>query len=686
MSDPVESARLDGLRAAGYELQSLIGRGGMAYVYRAEDTRLGRVVAVKVLAPELAQNDEFRQRFLRESRLAASLDHPNIIPIYEAGEADGHLYLAMRYVEGADLKVVLKRRGTLTVDETMALFGQVGAALDAAHQAGLVHRDVKPANILVSAATTPAGRDHVYLSDFGLTKRASSLTGVTATGIVVGTMDYVAPEQIGGKAVDARTDVYALGCVLYQALTGKVPFIRDDDAALLWAHLMEMPTPVSSVRPEIPVAVDQVIATAMAKGPEGRFASCGDFIAALGAAFGGQQVNLPASASGGPGVSPNSAPPATHPEPPQPPTAQTPTPQTQTPTPQPPTPHSPTSVPPSGPITQPPVPGWSAPPSTGAAEQPHGTPLPTAQYPGNQYPGNQYSPSSAPPHGTYPNQYSPTQFPPSGYPHSAPPHPQSAPPNQAMPHPYSAPPHQGSAPPYPYSAPPHPGSAPPYPYSAPPHGVGSTPPPTPDSGRGRKLLIGGLAGALVLAVVLVLVLVIKPFEEGTKHFDPTTTLPISFDYPESWNRSGQGTNLVFSPKASDAAALFTAPGTGTGWPKLADALKSDADSVVGVYTLLSLNPFPDEADGRKESLQGQLPTTANLGAEEPTVVDGHDSARYDGELQQDGGDAELRIRCFVTTDQTTNQTVVLVFFASEKAWSENEDKFKTLLGSVKFSA
>jgi len=674
MSDPVESARLDGLRAAGYELQSLIGRGGMAYVYRAEDTRLGRIVAVKVLAPELAQNDEFRQRFLRESRLAASLDHPNIIPIYEAGEADGHLYLAMRYVEGADLKVVLKRRGTLTVDETMALFGQVGAALDAAHQAGLVHRDVKPANILVSAATTPAGRDHVYLSDFGLTKRASSLTGVTATGIVVGTMDYVAPEQIGGKPVDARTDVYALGCVVYQALTGKVPFIRDDDAALLWAHLMEMPTPVSSVRPEIPAAVDQVIATAMAKGPEGRFPSCGEFIAALGEAFGGKTVDLPTAAAENTATGPSSAPPATRPDPP-------------TAHPTPPTPHSPTTPAPITPPPGPQPPGWTSQPGTGAAGQPQGTPLPTAQYPadthypGTQYPGNEYSPSSAPPAGTYPNQYSPTQFPPANHPHSAPPNPHSGPPQpwSAPPNPHSGPPQPWSAPPY--SAPPHLGSGPPHPYSAPPHGAAPAGPAA-DPGRGRKLLIGGLAGALVLAIALVLVLVLKPFQEGTTHFTPTTTLPVSFDYPESWDHVGPGTNLVFSPHAADAAALFTS--TGDGWSKLDNALSDDPDSVVGVYTSLSTTPFPTTADERKTSLTTQLPSTASLSGQEDTVVDGRDSTRHDGWLREDGGDGELRIRCFVIDDTTSNQTVVLVFFASDSAWSKNEEKFKALLTSVKF--
>ncbi|TQS46296.1 serine/threonine-protein kinase [Cryptosporangium phraense] len=676
--DSIESARLEGLRAAGYEMQSLIGRGGMAYVYRAEDTRLGRIVAVKVLAPELAQNEEFRQRFLRESRLAASLDHPNIIPIYEAGEVDGHLYLAMRFVEGADLKVVLKRRGTLTVDEAMGVFGQVGAALDAAHKAGLVHRDVKPANILVSAATAPGGRDHVYLSDFGLTKRASSLTGVTATGIVVGTMDYVAPEQIGGKAVDARTDVYALGCVVYQSLTGKVPFTRDDDAALLWAHLMEMPAPISSVRPDIPAAVDKVVETAMAKGPEGRFASCGEFISALGAAFSGNPVNLPASATGGTAVSPSSAPPSTYPG-------------------------SPTY--PGGPQS-----GAQTGAQTGA--QPQGTtPLPTTHIPGGEY-----SPQTP-----YPHQYSPTQFPPGTYPpQSAPPHsappasappqystpppgmaPYSAPPSQhsGVPYPYSAPPQPGSAPPYPYSAPPA-ASAPPYPYSSPPHGVSGPPhgvsgpphgvsgPPAgsaSSSGSGRrKLLIGGLAAAIVVVIVLVGISLLKPFQEGTKHFTANETVPISFDYPASWKQAGPGTNVVFSPHASEALSLFGTPGASTVWSDLDRVEKKDPDSVVGVYTTLSTTDFPANPDDRKASLSTQLPATVTLNVQQTTVVDGRDATRHDGSLQESGGDGNLRIRCFIVKDPTSTQTVVLVFFASESAWDKNEGKFKTLLDSVKF--
>ncbi len=281
MTGPTKPFQLDGTELAGYRIETLIGRGGMAYVYRAADKRLGRTVALKVLAPDLATDAEFRRRFLRESRLAASIDHPNVIPIYDAGEADGVLYIAMRYVEGSDLKALLIREQKLDVHRAVDIFSQVADALDAAHAHGLVHRDVKPANILISPGTLSQGHEHVYLSDFGVTKRASSKSGVTAAGVIVGTMDYLAPEQISGKTVSARTDVYALGCVIYQALTGSVPFVRDDDAALLWAHLVETLPPISQHRPDLPPAVQDVLLKATAKDPEDRYASCGELLEQL---------------------------------------------------------------------------------------------------------------------------------------------------------------------------------------------------------------------------------------------------------------------------------------------------------------------------------------------------------------------------------------------------------------------
>ena len=283
-----------GTEIAGYRIESFIGRGGMAVVYRAEDMRLGRKVALKLLTPQLADSEQFRQRFIRESRLAASLDHPNIIPIFEAGEADGQLFIAMRYVIGSDLKALLTEQGgQLPLGRTLRLFRQVGNALDSAHRAGLVHRDVKPGNILVAAGERSRAPldDHVYLTDFGLTKRASELTGgLTGTGHFLGTVDYVSPEQIQGRPVTSGTDIYALGCVLYECLTGQLPFRRDDDAALLWAHLVDSPPPVTGIRPEVPAAVDAVVARAMAKDPGDRYESCEELLQELEAALSDRPV------------------------------------------------------------------------------------------------------------------------------------------------------------------------------------------------------------------------------------------------------------------------------------------------------------------------------------------------------------------------------------------------------------
>jgi serine/threonine protein kinase/actin-like ATPase involved in cell morphogenesis len=284
MPERAEAAMIShqpGSEIAGYRIESLIGRGGMAVVYRAEDMRLGRKVALKLLTPQLASSDQFRQRFIRESRLAASLDHPNIVPIYEAGEADGQLFIAMRYVLGRDLKGLLAEEGgQLPLRWTLPLFGQIADALASAHRAGLVHRDVKPANILVATGERPHPRgDHVYLTDFGLTKRTSELSaGLTGTGHFLGTVDYVSPEQIQGKPVGPGTDIYALGCVLFECLTGQLPFRRDDDAGLLWAHLVETAPPVTGIRPELPVAVNAVVARAMAKDPADRYQSCDELL------------------------------------------------------------------------------------------------------------------------------------------------------------------------------------------------------------------------------------------------------------------------------------------------------------------------------------------------------------------------------------------------------------------------
>ena len=268
-----------GSEFAGYRIESVLGRGGMGVVYLAEHIGMGRKVALKVLASDLAEDERFRERFVRESRLAASLEHPNIVPIHEAGEVGGTLFIAMRYVEGTDLRALLREHGALERQRAATIVSQVAGALDAAHARGLVHRDVKPGNVLIATAVGSVGDEHVYLSDFGLTKRTSSDSGITGTGQFVGTLEYAAPEQFEGKSLDARTDVYSLGCLLYECLTGQPPFRRDSDAAQMYAHLMEQAPAPSSLRPELPKAIDPVVSRAMAKKPDDRYDGAGAFAA-----------------------------------------------------------------------------------------------------------------------------------------------------------------------------------------------------------------------------------------------------------------------------------------------------------------------------------------------------------------------------------------------------------------------
>ena len=272
-----------GTRIASYELAELIGRGGMAVVYRARDDRLNRQVALKILDPALAADEAFRQRFIRESRTAASVDDPNIIPVYEAGEADGVLFIAMRLVRGGNLRSLVAHSGQLPPGRTAQIIAAVASALDAAHGAGLVHRDVKPGNILLE---TRQGRpDHVYLSDFGLSKAALGGSGLTGTGMFLGTVDYAAPEQIQGLQVDGRTDQYALGCTAFELLCGRPPFVRDQGLAAIYAHLSEPPPPATAIRPTLPAAVDAVLARVLAKSPAERYATCQEFSDALSGAL-----------------------------------------------------------------------------------------------------------------------------------------------------------------------------------------------------------------------------------------------------------------------------------------------------------------------------------------------------------------------------------------------------------------
>jgi hypothetical protein len=278
---------------AGYRLRAVLGKGGMSTVYQAENPRLGNVIALKVLAPELASDDIFRTRFLEESRIAAAMNHPHVIPIHDMGSGDGLLYIAMRCVSGTDLRQMISKRGRLLPDTAVFLLSQAARALDAAHRRGLVHRDVKPGNLLVERGNddSDSGPDHLYLADFGITKPAIGRSGLAfrgsqpTTGQFLGTIDYVSPEQIRGMSVLGMADQYSLGCVLYECLTGRVPFEKDLDAAIIWAHVEETPAPATLLRPDLPTAIDEVFDQVLAKQPGDRYASCRDFMTAARSAL-----------------------------------------------------------------------------------------------------------------------------------------------------------------------------------------------------------------------------------------------------------------------------------------------------------------------------------------------------------------------------------------------------------------
>ncbi len=297
MGDDTSAARADvssGDRIAGYRLEEQIGQGGMAVVYRAHDERLDRRVALKVLAPGLTADTAFRTRFIRESRAAAAVDHPNIIPVYDAGDAGGFLFISMRYVQGGDVRSLLRDGHTPGPARAWHIISQVASALDAAHSRGLVHRDVKPANILLDASSRTNAKsgqasgdphDHVYLSDFGISKQTLA-SHLTSTGQFVGTLDYIAPEQVEGQAIDGRTDEYSLACAAFELLCGSPPFQRPTSLALITAHLTEPPPSLLARRAGLPASADAVLTKAMAKSPAQRYASCEQFATDLGRALG----------------------------------------------------------------------------------------------------------------------------------------------------------------------------------------------------------------------------------------------------------------------------------------------------------------------------------------------------------------------------------------------------------------
>src|SRR3954447_12499964 len=268
-----------GATLAGYRIESLVGRGSSGSVYLAHELTLDRRVALKTLAPELAADERFRERFLRESRIAAGLEHPGILPIHAAGEADGVVYLAMRFVEGSDLGELIEAEGALPAERTLDLLAQVAEALDAAHRRGLIHRDVKPGNILVDES------DRAYLTDFGLATHAASVDSLSRDTPFAGTIDYIAPEQARGEELDGRADLYSLGCVLYESVTGKPPYRRSSELAAVLAHLNDPPPSLADDRPEL-AALDPVIARALAKAPEERQPTAAALVADAGVALG----------------------------------------------------------------------------------------------------------------------------------------------------------------------------------------------------------------------------------------------------------------------------------------------------------------------------------------------------------------------------------------------------------------
>src|SRR5215210_2319232 len=285
-----------GTEFAGYRIEGLLGRGGMGVVYRAEHPRLGAAVALKVMGAELAMDEAFRERFVREARAAAGINHPNIVTIYDAGEWHGDLYIAMRFIEGDDLKSVLKKTRALPPAQTHAIGLQIASALDAAHRSGLLHRDVKPGNIMIERALEPDSPPIAYLADLGLTKHLDADGGVTGSGELLGTIDYIAPEQIAGARIDSRADVYSLACVLFECLTGSVPYLRENQAAVLWAHLHDDVPQATSRNPSLPSGVDAVLARGMAKSPDDRFTSCRQLLSALQASLENETIAAPSEA------------------------------------------------------------------------------------------------------------------------------------------------------------------------------------------------------------------------------------------------------------------------------------------------------------------------------------------------------------------------------------------------------
>ncbi|MFE3448224.1 serine/threonine protein kinase [Nonomuraea sp. NPDC059194] len=493
---------LIGQEVAGYYIEDVIGKGGMAVVYLALDPRLSRRVALKILNPILSVDDRFRQRFILESRTVASIEHPNIIPIYEANsDEQGVLYISMRYVDGLDLRKFIYDRGPMPVGQVNSIAAQVAAALDAAHAHDLIHRDVKPANILLAG-------DHVYLTDFGITKHRTSITGLTQTDQFIGTPRYMSPEQINKEHIDGRADQYALACVVYEALAGRMPFERDNDVALLWAHLAESPTPLSHLRPELPLEVDGVMMKALAKSPDQRYPTCTAFVGALRDAISGEYA----------------------------PTR----------------PQQPVSAPkPARKTAKPPKP-----------PKPAARPKPKAAKPGGR----------------------------------------------------------------------------------------------------RKLpyILGGV-GAAVAAIAVAVVLVLSSGGEGMLTYKPTTGVPMTFEYPDSWTaRTHADLFAVASPSAPQFDSLFAAS-AGADWSQV-DAL--EPTDATGVYVTLAdtLDPSAD-LQGIQDTLNTMLPGKVTV-TQEPTeaLLAGRKATKFEGIMRSSTTTGALNVTGYLV-DTPTRPALFLYFCA-----------------------
>ncbi|MFG1695960.1 serine/threonine protein kinase [Nonomuraea sp. NPDC049309] len=594
---PLNERSLIGQEVAGYYIEDIVGKGGMAVVYLALDPRLSRRVALKILNPVLSVDDRFRQRFILESRTVASIEHPNIIPIYEANaDADGVLYIAMRYVDGLDLRRLIYDRGPLALGPANQIFAQVAAALDAAHAHDLIHRDVKPANILLAG-------DHVYLTDFGITKHRSSISGLTQTDQFIGTPRYMSPEQINKEHIDGRSDQYALACVVYEALSGRLPFQRENDIALLWAHLAEQPVPLSQIRPELPPAVDAVMSRALAKSPDQRYATCTEFVTALRDAINGPPYDpygVPADLYGGFGPGPRRSPDS-----------------------------GPQNAGYGGPGSGLGAPG---PGQAGPGSGP-GTPGPGLGAPGS-------GPNLIPRPGTSP--------------HSGP---------HAVPHLAASAPGSAASPPTSTGPGTGPGAGP---GTGPGTGPGARPAATLQSATGRRrpgrlpVVLATLVAA-VAALALVAIVIVNNRGETWTRYKTSAAAPLTFEYPGDWTvRTHQDLFAVASPHAQELEQLFVA-GPGADWSPIAEIFEDDPESLTGVYVQVSDTL---DANGTSElmkpKMEALLPGRVDLGRPVLDQAGNSPATRFDGSLHDPATGTRLGFVSYVIDREP--KTMLVMYF------------------------